>query len=45
MSWLKNLFFAETWAEFAQNLITSAALLAGLWVLLWVVMIAAEVAP
>jgi hypothetical protein len=45
MNWLKNLFFAETWGEFAQNLLISAALLAGLWVLLWVVMIAAEVAP
>jgi hypothetical protein len=45
MNWLKDLFFAESWSEFAQNLIVSAGLLAGLWVGLWAVMIFFEVAP
>lgn len=45
MTWLKDLFFAESWGEFARNLLTSMALLAGLWIGLWAVMIFFEVAP
>ena len=45
MNWLKDLFFAESWAEFFQNLIVSSALLAGLWVGLWAVMIFFEATP
>ena len=45
MNWLKDLFFAESWSEFFQNLIMSMGLLAGLWIGLWAVMIFFEVAP
>jgi hypothetical protein len=39
MNWLKDLFFAESWAEFWFNLGVSSAMLAGLWVFLWAAMI------
>jgi hypothetical protein len=45
MNWLKDLLFAESWSEFAQNLIMSAVSLVVLWVLLVAVMIFFEAAP
>jgi hypothetical protein len=45
MNWLKDLFFADSWAEFFQNLIMSAVSLVGLWATLWAVMIFFEVSP
>jgi hypothetical protein len=44
MNWLKDLFFADSWSEFFQNLIVSAGLLVVFWVGLWAVMIFFEVA-
>jgi hypothetical protein len=43
MSWLKELFWCETWSEFFRNLALAIGLLITAWASIWALYIVVEV--